>query len=328
MEVVMQAQQQAFLGIDVSKCKLDLCLIIGEKQYCKTVQNTQDGVDAIVKWCSTFCTEKPHVCMEATSDYMEECAEMLHHNDFTISIVNPLQPKSFGKCQMVREKTDKTDARVIAEFCQATNPPHWQPQPEEERKLRDIVRNCDFLKKQRRQLLNKLGHRITEDVRRLLEEQIANLEATIAQLEHLAKELINHSQNLRDKMNNLTEISGVGQETAYQILVNMPPVERFDNAKQYAAFAGVTPSSFESGSSVHRQAHISKAGGQSVRKTLYMAAIAVKNHNKDFAQFVKRLERKNKPAKVIVCAVMRKLVHIFYGMLKNGQHFDPGAAFA
>jgi transposase len=76
-------------------------------------------------------------------------------------------------------------------------------------------------------------------------------------------------------MTNLTEISGVGKETAYQILANMPPVERFDNAKQYAAFAGVTPSSFESGSSVIRCAHMSKAGVQSVRKTLYIAAIAV-----------------------------------------------------
>jgi hypothetical protein len=59
-----------------------------------------------------------------------------------------------------------------------------------------------------------------------------------------------------------------------------------------------------------------------------MAAISVKNHNKDFAPFVERLERKNKPPKVIVCAVMRKLTHIFYGMLKNGQHFDPNVAFA
>jgi transposase len=328
MEGIMQVQQQAFLGIDVSKDKLDLCLIIGEKQRFKTVKNSQDGFDAIVEWCNEFCTDKPHICMEATSDYMEECAEMLHHNCFSISIINPLQSKSFGKCKMIREKTDKTDARMIAEFCKATNPPLWQPQPEEGRKLRDIVRNCDFLKMQHRQLLNKLGHRITDDVRRLLEEQIANLEATIAQLEKMAKELIDISKNMRDQMEKLTEISGIGKETAYQILANMPPVERFENAKQYAAFAGVTPSSFESGSSVRRRAHMSKAGVRSVRKTLYMAALTVKKHNKNFAPFVKKLEDRNKPAKVIVCAVMRKLVHIFFGMLKNGQHFDPNAAFA
>jgi hypothetical protein len=52
-----------------------------------------------------------------------------------------------------------------------------------------------------------------------------------------------------------------------------------------------------------------------------MAAIAVKNHNKDFAQFVKRLENKNKPAKVIVCAVMRKLMHIFFGYAKKWTAF-------
>ncbi|MDR0739080.1 MAG: transposase [Oscillospiraceae bacterium] len=144
------------------------------------------------------------------------------------------------------------------------------------------------MKKQRRQLLNKLSHRISDDVRLLLEEQIVHLNATIEGLEQLAKELINNSPNLREKMANLVEIVGVGKETAYQILANVPPVERFNNVKQYAAFVGVTPSSFESGSSVHHKAHISKAGIQSVRKTVYTAAIAVKNHNKDFATFVKK----------------------------------------
>jgi transposase len=268
MEGLMQVQQ-TFLGIDVSKNKLDLYLIIGEKQHCKTVKNSQDGFETIIKWCQSLGASQPHACMEATSDYMEACAEVLRSNGFLGSIVNPSQPKFFGRCRMVREKTDKTDARVIAEFCKATNPPLWQPQTEEERHLRDIIRNRDFLKKQHRQLLNKLDHRISDDVRKLLEEQVANIEASIAKLEQMANELTNSSEKLHSQVGIITEIVGVGKETAYQILANMPPVERFDSAKQYVAHAGTTPSSYESGSSVKRRAHLSKAGEPSVRKTVY-----------------------------------------------------------
>jgi lipid A disaccharide synthetase len=59
-----------------------------------------------------------------------------------------------------------------------------------------------------------------------------------------------------------------------------------------------------------------------------MASISVKNHNADFHDFVQRLEKKGKKAKVIVCAVMRKLMHIIFAMLKNNAEFDKKFAFA
>jgi transposase len=108
----------------------------------------------------------------------------------------------------------------------------------------------------------------------------------------------------------------------------MPSVERFDDARQYATFAGVTPTVFESGSSVRRKAHISKKGIPSVRKVLYMAAISVKNRNKDFADFVEKLQKRGKAPKVIICAIMRKLLHIFFGMLSSGAKFNANLAFS
>ncbi len=105
-------------------------------------------------------------------------------------------------------------------------------------------------------------------------------------------------------------------------------VENFKNAKQFAAFAGVTPSHYESGTSVRGRSRISRMGSNKVRKIVYMAAIVVKNHNHFFRPFCDRLAQKNKPPKVIIVAVMRKLMHIFYGILKNNQHFDEKLAFS
>jgi hypothetical protein len=73
---------------------------------------------------------------------------------------------------------------------------------------------------------------------------------------------------------------------------------------------------------------MSKIGNTHVRRVLYMAAMVVKNHNKDFKHWVEILEKRKKPPKVIICAIMRKLSNIIFGMLKNGKPFDPSLAFA
>ena len=100
-----------------------------------------------------------------------------------------------------------------------------------------------------------------------------------------------------------------------------------EKSGQFAAFVGVTPTHKESRTSVLGKSHISKIGTHSVRKVLYMSAINVKNHNPHFQKVVRKLQRKGKAPKVIICAVMRKLMAIFFGMLKNSTDFDQNLAF-
>ncbi|MDR1235469.1 MAG: transposase [Holosporaceae bacterium] len=122
-------------------------------------------------------------------------------------------------------------------------------------------------------------------------------------------------------------MKGVGAKTASVILANMLDVNLFENVKQFAAFIGVTPSHFQSGMSVNGKSHISRLGSAKIRKTLHMSAIVVKNHNPHFADFVKKLEARGKCAKAIIIAIMRKLMHIFFGILKNNSPFDEKLAF-
>ena len=125
----------------------------------------------------------------------------------------------------------------------------------------------------------------------------------------------------------ITEIKGVGEKVAMAIIADMPDVQNFQKAGQFAAFAGVTPSHFQSGASVHGKSHISRLGSHTVRKALYMCALVVKNRNPHFQNFVLKLEKKGKAPKVIIVAVMRKLMYIFFAMLKNSSTFNPNLAF-
>jgi transposase len=325
---------QPIVGIDVSKLKLDLCLVINEKGKEKNkfnvFRNTFEGFQKLLTWINLNCQgfEKPVFCMEATGSYMEEIAEFLYDNGFDVSIVNPLLTNS-KKSKLHSNKTDKADAKSIAKFYKNEAPRLWTPQPKEYRQLRDVCRAIESLKTLSVQEHNKLEARVMNvAVKEAINSVISAIKEQIKKLEIERKKIIDEHSHIKMQVEKIIDINGVGIVTACSILTEAPTPENFVSAKQYAAFFGVTPQHCESGSSVKKKSRISKIGSRRARKTFFMASMAVKRHNKDFQPFVQRLEKRGKTAKVIVCAIMRKLVHIIFGMLKNNAPFDKNLAFA
>ncbi len=98
--------------------------------------------------------------------------------------------------------------------------------------------------------------------------------------------------------------------------------QRFSNPRQAAAYAGLDPRQHESGSSVRRKPRISKMGHAFLRKNLYMPAMVAVSRTEWGKAFKARLAAKGKPPMVIICAMMRKLVHVAVGVLKSGKMFD------
>ena len=158
-------------------------------------------------------------------------------------------------------------------------------------------------------------------------EEIDFIKNQIKTLENESRRIISQNENLQNDFEIITSIKGVEEKLALVILADAN-YKNFKTGKQFAAFAGVTPSHFESGTSVRKKSRISKIGSSNLRKILYMNALVVKNRNENFADFVKKLEKKGKCAKVIICAIMRKLMSIIFGMLKNNQKFSGNLAFA
>jgi transposase len=138
----------AYLGIDVSKDTLAVKLLLADGQQEQgEYSNSASGFKKLGRWLKPHQVEGVHVCMEATNIYWEEVAQYLHDQGYKVSVVNPARIKGFAQSQLRRHKTDKVDADVIAQFCQAITPSIWVPPTPEQRKLRALVRHQKALQK-------------------------------------------------------------------------------------------------------------------------------------------------------------------------------------
>ena len=312
------------LGIDVAKAKLDCALRLPEgKLRHKVVENSTSGFQALSIWLAKQGAETVHACMEATGTYWEAVAEYLSGIEgTTVSVINPAQIKAFGASRMVRTKTDKADAKLIAEFCFERRPVPWQAPAPAEQILRALVLRLDALQAMRTQEGNRL-----DVARPALKESIARhidwIDREIAHLLQSIRDHIDKDPNLHDKQRLLDSVPGLGERTIAALLAFYASPGRFDNARQAAAFAGLDPRQHESGSSVKAAPRMSKIGHSFLRKSLYMPAMVVLYRTNWGKLFRSRLATAGKPPMLIIGAMMRKLLHVAFGVLKSGKPFNP-----
>ena len=150
---------QNVIGIDVSKAKLDICALLDRKIRKKTVENSASGFKSLRNWISKNNINNPHFCMESTGCYSEGVAEFFHELGFKVSVVNPLQIKTFRNTKLIRQKTDSVDAQVIAEFCLQNNPAPWNPRSPEKKELHNINVRISELKAEVNRALNALENK-------------------------------------------------------------------------------------------------------------------------------------------------------------------------
>jgi transposase len=177
----------------------------------------------------------------------------------------------------------------------------------------------------RAQEINRLQGPGIDDVRPSIQATIAFLEAQISEIESEINRTIDQDPSLRDKRKLLESIPGIGTTASMTLLGELPNILDFKNAKALAAFVGLCPREFRSGTSVSKS-WVSKTGNKHVRRVLYMPAVTAIRFNPTLAEFAERLRAKGKAEKQIIVAVMRKLVVFAYGILKSAKPFDPALA--
>jgi transposase len=307
----------------VSKAKLDCALRTADgKLRHKSVENHAKGFHALTAWLQKQNAVTPHVCMEATGVYWEAVAEYLAAQGLTVSVINPSQIKAFGASRLVRTKTDKVDAQLIAQFCQERTPPPWQAPAPNEQALRALVLRLDALQAMHNQESNRLD--VARDVvKGDIETHLLWLEQQMTALSHTIRQHIDNDPSLKDKQTLLNSIPGVGERTIATLLAFYSGFERFNHARGAVAFAGLNPRQRESGSSVHGKPRMSKVGHAFLRKALYMPAMCTLYKTEWGKRFRERLAAAGKPPMLIIGAMMRKLIHVAFGVLKSGKNFDP-----
>ena len=308
------------LGIDVSKKKFDVALLRGDKLRHKYFNNDQKGFQALSGWLSKQKADQVTACMEATGIYSEALSEYLFDQGYSVSVVNPSRIKGFAQSEMLRVKTDKVDATVIARFCAAIKPELWVPPAKNTRQLRDLVRRLESLNAMRQQERNRL-EAVSELVADQVNKHLKFLEQEISIIKALIRQQIDDDPDLREKRDLLDSIPGIGEATISTVLSEFSQIDRFKNAKALAAYVGVTPKIRESGSSVRGRSVMSKMGRSKLRKSFFMPALVALRYNPIIMALKERLTKAGKAKMAIVGAAMRKLIHIIYGVLKHKQPF-------
>lgn len=312
----------ANLGIDVAKKKFQVALLKNDKYKSKSFDNTMPGFIALLAWLKQREPGEIHVCLESTGIYGDSLAKFLFENGYTVSVINPSRIKAFGEAELLRNKNDEIDAKLIARFCEKMKPVAWQPDPPEVEHLRMLGRRRDVLISMRTQELNRLGNP-DRSVNESIEKVIAFLDQEIEAITQAIQNHIDGNDGLKKKRDLLKTIKGVGDVAIEAILSETNGFARFERIEQVVAFTGLSPKQKDSGTSVKGRPRLCKIGSARLRRALYMPALSAIRCNSFVRALYERLRAKSKHGMVVACACMKKLVHIMFGVLKTGKPFDP-----
>jgi len=319
-----------YVGIDVSKARLDVLLVRDDQREGQHFTNTPTGYAKLHGWLQRrLPSSQVQVCMEATGTYADGVATYLYEHGYRVSVVNPARIKGYAASQLQRNKTDKLDAALIADFCRTQQPPAWQPTSPAIRHLQQLVRHLDDLTQARQAAHNHLEDTtLAPVVVQHWQAQLTLLDAQLAATRQAIRAWLNQHPDLNQQADLLRSIPGIGDLTIAKLLAECRDLRAFRDVRQLVAFAGLNPRHHVSGSSVHKRPRISRTGAASLRAALYMPALVAMRFNPVLRAFADRLRARGLVGKVLVVAVMRKLLHLVFGVLKSGQPFDPNWGLA
>lgn len=300
-----------FLGIDVGKVDLYCHIISASDLTSSRFDNTASGIKKLLTWIKTNSnTDSLSACLEQTGHYGKAVATALHQlNILSLHLVNPRQVKAYGNQKLRRNKSDTADAKLIAQFLKSeqSNLINWEPQPLDNEKVTELSRYAESMTRDNARLKTKCEATTKPLILRSLKRRIKAQEKEI--------------EAIRKQINKI--IQGIGEVCSHIVIAELPDISLFSNARQLAAWAGLTPQHHQSGTSGRTTTPITKIGSAHLRSGLFMPAMNARVFNPLLKTFADRLKENGKKPKQIIIAVMRKLLHQIYGILKSGEPYNP-----
>jgi transposase len=318
------------VGVDCAKKTFDIALLQDNQKFRTKAKlpNTEAGFSQFEQWLEKHAEPRCWVVMEATGIYYEALADFLYARGFKVAVLNPAIIHAYGKQDLRRVKTDKADAKLIAQYGheRAHALRAWVPEPAARRRLRAMVRRLEDLQEMRQMESNRLE--VADSVvQASIRSVIHSIEQQIAQTRQAINQHIDDDPDLRGKRDLIVSIDGLSSTSAASILAELGDPLDYTGARAVVAFAGLNPVPDESGQYTG-PTPISKTGSARLRKALYMPGLTAIRYNPVIKEQSERLKARGKAPKQIICAAMRRLLHLVYGVIKSGKPFDPAYAMA
>jgi transposase len=304
-----------FIGIDVSKDEL----VVGRdgEPQAKSYPNSERGHDQLIKDLERSNVLSELIVVEATGGYERRLVTALGARGLPVVVVNPRQVRDFAKATGQLAKTDKIDARVLADFGARVKPLLKPLASEEQEELRDfLVRHeqlIQMLVAEKSRLLQAQGGG-RHVLRKKIKSHIRFLERELELLDSDLDDTLRKSPMWKEKDDLLQSTPGVGRQTSLTLLGLVPELGTLSSG-QISKLIGVAPFNRDSGAS--RGKRQIGGGRPKVRAVLYMAALVATRYNPVIKAHYQRLLAAGKPKKVALVACMRKLLIVLNAMLKT-----------
>jgi len=309
-----EAKSKIYVGIDVCKEKLDVCIdgMKGKPIY----KNTISGIKSLIKRLQQV--GETHTVVEATGGYEALIRDMFLESDLTISVVNPRCVRDFANSRNILAKTDKLDAYVIKEFGLTNHPAPQRARTQDEKRLLSLKNRRDQLVKMITQETQHLEF-TPKEIEREIKRMIRSLEKQKESIEKKIAEVIQANEVFSQKQKIITSVKGVGGITATIVLCDLPELGTLPK-KALSALVGLAPFCSESGK-IKKKKQI-KAGRAQVRKAFYMCALSASRSNPVIKEFYNRLLLKGKPKKVALAACAHKILGIVNVLVKKNELWE------
>jgi len=320
-----------FMGMDVAKATFDFCLLSRTEACLWRGQFSNDarGIERFFHQLRArgWKLEQIHFALEATGVYGQRLIAALHQAGLAVSVLNPAQVKYFALSVLRRTKNDTVDAQIIGRFCRERKPLATRPLRPIETQLKLLVREresrvVEQTREHNRAKKDPYQIELPKLIGRQRQQRLKQLQKQLAQLDAEIDSLIASDQRLKTQSQLLCSIPGIAKLTAAKWLSELAGKE-FQSARQLGAYAGLTPAECRSGYSLYGKTRISKIGNAFLRKALYMPAAVARRWCKPLRLWIAILENRKLHDLAIRGAIMRKLLHIAFGVLKHQQPFNP-----
>jgi len=299
------------IGIDVSKDKLDVFILPNCEHLILDNEMT-----VIKKWIKQL--KRQHdvelIVMESTGGYEKLARKIMQKAELPVHIAHPTRIHYFGRAKGHFAKTDKTDAKLIAQYASESSLEETKALSENDEILKGLMARRHQLIEMRAAEKCRLKGPATKPEKRSIEKHIKHLDKQIEDLDEQVKALIREDEMKHDAYKRVKTLKGIGDVNAFNLVANLPELGCLNRA-QIASLVGVAPKNKDSGK---RQGKRYIQGGRfHVRKNLYIAALSAVKHNRVLKAYYEAMVERGKLKQVALVAVIRKMIITLNAMLRD-----------
>ncbi len=294
----------------------------------KDFKNNKKGYKEMEQWLkdAKIDIKEWHFTMEATGVYYENIANYLFQQNYIVHVVLPNKAKKFAESLDIKSKTDKLDSKALGRLGVERKLNNWEPAEPVYKELKELSRERSKLIKIRTQFKNVLHalnhsyHPNKKSIKRT-NSLIKTLDKNIDNIEQELSERTKKDSKLKEKIDKLTTIPGVGEITALTVVAETNGFLLIENSRQLCSYAGLDIKLRESGK-WKGQSKISKKGNSHIRAALYFPALTTIKYSEQYKSFYERIMKEKKKSNIGITAVSRKLLVLMYSLWKNDTKYQ------